>query len=146
MQYRNQIVATGKITQINEKDGFTQVKLITKQPGTSAHLELNMVYYGKMPDWYDNKHAFVKVTGYTESISFKDDSRKKKIRQRYVIEDFSPLQTLTMEAFGVEGKYVAPYEFRAYLSGKISEVKDDDKWIRYTLQTEHGGGYSPLLN
>ncbi len=140
MQYRNEIIATGKITQVSEKDGFTQVKLLTKQPGSSNRLELNMVHYGQMPEWYNKKHAFVSVTGHTESISFKDDDKKKRIRQRYVIDEFSPLQTLTMEAFGVEGKYVAPYEFRAYLAGKILEVKDDDKWIRYTLHIVYGGG------
>ncbi len=138
MQYRNQIIATGRITQTTNKEGFQQVKLVTKQPGTDSSMEVNMVCYSKMPKWCKD-NPFVMVKGHTESITFKADNSQQKIRQRYVIDEIEPLKTLTMEAFGIEGHYYASYEFRAYISGKLQAVKDEDKWIRYTLYIEEEG-------
>ena len=133
-KYENKIIASGVVAEIKEKRGYHQINFVTKQMGSSWNVNLKMVYYKKLPDWV-KRGSKADIEGYLETVPFVDESGKKYTKQRFVVTEFRKKETQTMDAFGIEGMYTAPFEFKALLSGKITHIKEEDKWIRLTILT-----------
>ena len=140
----NEFVITGRLTSLRSRKNGDRQGVVISRNGNND-LFVHMIFPKDVLKENLKNRIHVRIRGHIRAQIYTDEAKKLKYSQSFIADEIETDETLADKYFGIHGKFYPIPSCEICLKGKISNVLDNNDWMRYQIEIPEEDGKKSSL-